>query len=166
MQLRSWPAYTNHKQLSMKILKQNIGRKDLIHVLPRLIIIIIIGQTLPFKYSGHEESVYIFSQMGWEPYGRFLIAGVETIAILLLISPAYIVGAIITLSVISAANFLHFTKLGFEINNDGGLLFALSIIVIICSLIVVLHWNRMRTQEGTVKFNFDVQVEEDENLET
>ena len=91
-----------------------------------------------------------------------MIAVVETIAIILLISPVYIIGSIITLSIISAANFLHFTRLGININGDGGLLFVLSIIVILCSLFIVVHWNRMRTQQDTAKFDFDIQVEEDE----
>lgn len=146
----------------MKVLGQNFTRRDIIHVIPRLIVVVIIAQTLPFKYSGHEESVWIFSQMGWEPWGRYLIAIVETIAIILLISRWYIIGSIITLSVISAANFLHFTRLGININGDGGLLFGLSVTVIICSLFIVVHWNRLRTQTGTAKFDFDIQVEEDE----
>lgn len=146
----------------MKALGQTFTKKDLIHVIPRLIIVIVIGQTLPFKYLGADESIWIFSQMGWEPWGRYMIAVVETIAIILLISPVYIIGSIITLSIISAANFLHFTRLGININGDGGLLFVLSIIVILCSLFIVVHWNRMRTQQDTAKFDFDIQVEEDE----
>lgn len=162
MQLRSWPAYTNHKQRRMNILGQTLGKKDLIHIIPRLIIVIVIGQTLPFKFIGAEESVWIFEQMNWEPWGRYMIASIETIAIILLLSRYYILGAITTLSIISAANFMHFTRLGIDVNNDGGLLFALSIVVIICSLIVVIHWNRMRTQAGSKHFDFEVKVEEEE----
>lgn len=130
----------------MKVFGQNLTTKDLIHVIPRLIVVIVIGQTLPFKYSGHPESIWIFEQMGWEPWGRYMIAIIETIAILLLLSSWYIIGAIISLSIISAANFLHFTRLGLEINGDGGLLFRLSILVIICSLSIVVVWNRIRMQ--------------------
>jgi len=146
----------------MRILGQTLVRKDLIHVIPRLVIVFIIGQTLPFKFIGAEESVWIFAQMGWEPWGRYLIASIETVAIILLISPWYILGAIITLSIISAANFMHFTRLGFNVNDDGGLLFAFSIIVIICSLIIVVHWNRMRTKSDSKDFEFNPGSEEDE----
>lgn len=128
----------------MKVFGQNLTKKDLIHIIPRVIVVIVIGQTLPFKYSGHPESIWIFEQMGWEPWGRYMIAIIETIAILLLLSPWYILGAIISLSIISAANFLHFTRLGLEINGDGGLLFRLSILVIISSLTIVVVWNRIR----------------------
>ncbi len=146
----------------MKILGQTFKTKDLTHVIPRLIIVFVIAQTLPFKYSGHEDSVAIFSQMGWEPWGRYMIAIIETTAILLLISPRYILGAIITLSIISGANFMHFTRLGFDVNGDGGFLFTMSIVVIICSLIVVIHWNSMRSQTDTAKFDFDVKLDEEE----
>ena len=145
-----------------KVLGQTFTRKDVIHIIPRLIIVIIIGQTLPFKYAGHEESIWIFTQMGWEPWGRYLIAIIETVAIILLVSPWYLIGSIITLSIISAANFLHFTRLGIDINGDGGLLFGLSIAVILNSLFIVVHWNRMRVQSGTAKFDFDIKVDEEE----
>ncbi|MBC6400099.1 MAG: DoxX family protein [Ekhidna sp.] len=138
----------------MKALGQTLTSKDLVHIIPRLIIIIIIGQTLPFKYLGADESIWIFTQMGWEPWGRYMIAIIETVAIILLISRWYIVGAIITLSIISAANFMHFTRLGFNINGDGGLLFGLSVAVVICSLMVVIHWNKMRTKKYTKHFDF------------
>ncbi len=137
----------------MKVFGQPFSIKDLIHLIPRLIVVIIIGQTLPFKFFGFEESIWIFSQMGWEPWGRYMIATIESIAIILLLSPWYIVGSIITLSIISAANFMHFTRLGFDINGDGGLLFSLSIVVIICSLIVVIQWNRMRTKKNDPRFD-------------
>jgi len=138
MQLKSWQLYTNTKQPSMKILGQTLERKDLVHLIPRLLVVVIIGQTLPFKYSGAEESVWIFSQMGWEPWGRYLIAIIETTAILFLLSRYYIFGAIITLS----------------------------IIVIICSLIVVIHWNRKRSKNYDKHFDYEVHVEEEAELDS
>lgn len=146
----------------MKVLGQTLVKKDLVHIIPRLLIVIIIGQTLPFKYSGHPESVWIFEQMGWEPWGRYMIAIIETFAIVLLLSPWYIMGAIITLSIISAANFMHFTRLGININGDGGFLFQLSIVVIVCSLIIVIHWNRNRIKKQKTLFDYDVSVEEED----
>ena len=128
---------------------------DLIHIIPRLIVAIILAQTLPFKFSGAEESVWIFEQIGWEPWGRYLIASIETSSTFLLLTNYYIFGAIISISVISAANFLHFTKLGFIVNNDGGLLFILSIIVIFCSLWIILYWNMQRVESKTSNFEFD-----------
>ena len=120
---------------------QSFKRRDLTHWIPRIIVVIIIGQTLPAKFLGVPESVWIFDQLNLEPAGRITIAVLELAAILCLLSRLYIIGAIITLSIISAANFYHFTVLGLEINNDGGLLFLFSIIVVICSLWIVMYWN-------------------------
>ena len=135
--------------------------RDLLHIIPRLIVAIILAQTLPFKFSGAEESVWIFEQIGWEPNGRYLIATIEAVATLLLLTNFYIAGAIISLSIISAANFLHFTKLGFIVNDDGGTLFILSIIVIFCSLWIVLQWNMQRVEQKASNFELDW-TEEDE----
>ncbi len=137
--------------------------KDLVHIIPRLIVAIILAQTLPFKFSGSEESVWIFEQIGWEPWGRYLIASIETVSTIFLLTNYYIIGAIISLSIISAANFLHFTKLGFIVNDDGGTLFILSIIVIFCSLWIVLYWNMQRVERKTS--NFEFQWEDEELLE-
>ncbi|MEQ6168549.1 DoxX family protein [Ekhidna sp. MALMAid0563] len=129
--------------------------KDLMHIIPRLIVAIILAQTLPFKFSGAEESVWIFERIGWEPWGRYLIASIETTATILLLTNYYIFGAIISLSLISAANFLHFTKLGFIVNDDGGVLFIMSIIVIFCSLWIVLYWNMKRVESKTSNFELN-----------
>jgi putative oxidoreductase len=120
---------------------QSFKRRDLSHWIPRIIVIIIIGQTLPAKFLAVPESVWIFDQLNMEPTGRITIAIFELIAITALLSRHYIIGAIISLSIISAANFYHFTVLGLEVNNDGGLLFIFSIIVVMCSLWIVMYWN-------------------------
>jgi len=146
----------------MKVLGQHLQKKDIAHLIPRLIVIFIIGQTLPFKYSGHPDSVWIFEQMGWEPWGRYLIAMIETTAVILLLTRWYIAGAIISLSIISAANFMHFTRLGFDINGDGGFLFQMSIIVIISSLAIVIIWNRSRIRKQKTALDYPVEQIEEE----
>ena len=147
----------------MKVLGQSLTKRDLVHIIPRLLVVFIIGQTLPFKYIGHPESVWIFEQMGWEPWGRYMIAVLETITVLLLLTRWYIVGATLSLSLLSAANFMHFTRLGFELNGDGGFLFKMSILVIISSLVIVISWNRNRKKQQITHFNFDVAVDEEED---
>lgn len=150
--------------MNVKPIFHQFQAKDLIHIIPRLIVAIILAQTLPFKFSGAEESVWIFTQIGWEPWGRYLIASIETVSTLLLLTNYYIFGAIISLSIISAANFLHFTKLGFIVNDDGGLLFILSIIVIFCSLWIVLYWNMQRVESKAANFEFDLYDEDEEDF--
>lgn len=141
--------------MKVKFIGQSFKWGDLVHMIPRLIVAIILAQTLPFKFSGSEESVWIFTQLNMEPWGRYLIASIELVATLLLITNYYVFGAVISLSVISAANFLHFTKLGFIVNEDGGTLFIMSIIVIFCSLWIILYWNMQRTERRTSNFEFE-----------
>tara|TARA_R110000868_G_scaffold148932_1_gene371167 strand:+ start:1216 stop:1593 length:378 start_codon:yes stop_codon:yes gene_type:complete len=95
----------------------------------RIIVAIILIQTLRFKFTAHPDSVYIFERVGLEPFGRIGIGVLELIAgILLLITKTVWIGAILTLGVISGAIFMHLTKLGVEINNDSGVLFATAIL--------------------------------------
>ena len=145
----------------MKLLGQTFEKRDLMHVIPRLLVVFIIGQTLPFKYSGHPDSVWIFEQMGWEPWGRYLIALIETSAVILLLTKRYIAGAIISLSLISAANFMHFTRLGFDVNGDGGFLFKMSIVVILSSLMIIIVWNRNRSKKQSSDLEFEIHLDEE-----
>jgi hypothetical protein len=39
--------------------------------IPRIVAALILLQTLYFKFTGASESVWIFSQLGTEPWGRF-----------------------------------------------------------------------------------------------
>ncbi|MFK7951202.1 MAG: DoxX family protein [Ekhidna sp.] len=141
--------------MKVKIIGQSFKWGDLIHILPRLVVAIILAQTLPFKFSGSEESVWIFTQLNMEPWGRYMIATIELFATILLLTNYYVFGAIISLSIISAANFFHFFRLGFIVNDDGGTLFILSVVVILCSLWLVLHWNMQRLKSRISAFDFE-----------
>lgn len=100
---------------------------------------LILLQTLFFKFSGAAESIYIFEVVGLEPYGRIGSGVVELIAGLLLLIPKYrVYGAMIGLMVITGAIFFHLTKLGIEIQNDGGLLFYYALVVFFSCLIVLI----------------------------
>lgn len=102
---------------------------------------VILLQTLFFKFSGSEESVYIFTQMGIEPWGRYLTGIVEAIAgMMLLVRGLSAYGAAIGLGVISGAIFSHLTVLGIEVMGDGGYLFGLAVAVFVCCVIVL--WFR------------------------
>jgi hypothetical protein len=102
---------------------------------------IILLQTLFFKFTGAPESVYIFTKVGVEPWGRYATGVVELIAALLLLGPRYTwLGGLLALAVISGAIFSHLTVLGIVVQNDGGLLFGLALTVFVTSgIVVVLH---------------------------
>jgi hypothetical protein len=101
---------------------------------------VILLQTLFFKFSGAKESVYIFSTLGMEPWGRIGSGVAELIAsILLLAPPTVIYGALLSLGVISGAIFFHLTKLGIALPavDDHGELFTLAVVVFLCSAVVL-----------------------------
>ena len=98
----------------------------------------ILLQTLFFKFTGASESVYIFSTLGAEPWGRIGSGIVELIASILLLVPATTtIGAALALGVISAAIVSHLTILGIEVQGDGGLLFILALIVFVASAAIL-----------------------------
>lgn len=101
----------------------------------------ILLQTLFFKFSGARESVYIFSTLGLEPWGRIGTGVVELIAsVLLLVPRTAAFGAIVSLGVISGAIASHLTRLGIALPavDDHGELFALALVVFLCSATVLL----------------------------
>jgi len=107
----------------------------------RLTAAIILLQTLFFKFTGAPESVYIFTKVGMEPWGRYGSGVAELIAAILLLSSCHCwLGALLALGVMGGAIMSHLTVLGIVVQDDGGLLFALAVTVAICSLItLILH---------------------------
>jgi hypothetical protein len=98
----------------------------------------ILLQTLFFKFTGAEESVYIFTAVHAEPWGRIGSGVVELIAALLLLVPATVsLGAILTMGVLAGALLTHLTILGLVVMDDGGVLFALALVGFIGSAIVL-----------------------------
>ena len=104
----------------------------------QLVAAAILFQTLFFKFTGAEESVYIFTTLGLEPWGRIGSGVAELIACILLLVPRTVpLGAILALGVISGAIVSHLTKLGIVVKGDGGLLFGLAVVVFVASAVVL-----------------------------
>jgi uncharacterized membrane protein YphA (DoxX/SURF4 family) len=114
----------------------------------QIIVAAILFQTLFFKFTGAEESKYIFTTLGLEPWGRIGSGIVELIAVILLLIPRTIIfGAILALGTIAGAIMSHLTKLGIVVKNsdgtsDGGLLFILACVVFVGSAIILLLHRR------------------------
>ena len=104
---------------------------------------VILLQTLFFKFTGAKESVYIFTTLGMEPWGRIGSGVAELIASILLLLPQTVVfGAVMSLGVISGAIVFHLTRLGIALPlvDDHGELFALAVVVFMCSFaVLVMH---------------------------
>jgi putative oxidoreductase len=115
---------------------------------------VILLQTLFFKFTGAKESVYIFTTVGnWtglsfmEPWGRIGSGVVELIAAILLLLPWTVVfGSLLSLGVISGAIFFHLTALGIALPavDDHGELFALALVVFVCSAaVLIMHRDEL-----------------------
>ena len=102
----------------------------------RLIAAVILLQTLFFKFTAAPESVYIFTQVHAEPWGRLGSGVIELVAALLLLTPRWTwVGSVIAAGVMVGAVLSHLTLLGIEVQGDGGLLFGLALTVLGASAI-------------------------------
>lgn len=118
----------------------------------RLAAAVIMLQTLFFKFTGSEESVYIFSTLGMEPWGRIGTGIFElTASILLLIPRTTAFGALLGMGLMGGALFFHVTKLGIEVKGDGGLLFIYALIVLIsCGVLLFVFQSQIKQE--LVKF--------------
>jgi uncharacterized membrane protein YphA (DoxX/SURF4 family) len=104
----------------------------------KLIAVGILLQTLYFKFSAAEESVYIFTKLGIEPFGRIGSGIVELIASLLILIPrTTLLGALLGSGTMLGAIFSHIFVLGIDVKNDGGELFTLAIITLLCCTILI-----------------------------
>ena len=104
----------------------------------RIVPAAIMLQTLFFKFTGAVESIYIFSQLGLEPIGRYGSGVAELIAGTLLLIPRYSVwGAALALGVMGGAILAHLFVLGIEVMDDGGQLFYMALITAVCSAVIL-----------------------------
>ena len=109
----------------------------------RTVAAVILLQTLFFKFTGAEESVYIFTKVGLEPVGRYASRAVELVAAILLLFQCHAwLGALLASGVMTGAIISHLTVLGVVVKDDGGLLFGMAITVLVCSLAVLFLHRR------------------------
>jgi hypothetical protein len=116
----------------------------------QIIVAIILAQTLFFKFTYAPETRVIFGARGGRPAAT-AVGVVELACVVLLLIPATAsVGAALSLVVIGGAIFTHLTSLGVQVRDpatgetDGGLLFALALIVTAGSLMVLaFRWREL-----------------------
>lgn len=119
-----------------------MNKKNKTSLIIRIIISIIYIQTSYFKLTGHPDSVYIFSKLGIEPYGRFGAGVIELmISPLLLINKTKLLSIIVSLGIIIGIIVSHLYIIGINIKGDNGSLFTLAIIIFILN-IVLIHLHR------------------------
>lgn len=118
--------------------------KKIISIILRLVAAFIMVQTLYFKFTAQPESVYIFTQVGIEPWGRIGTGVAELIASILLLIPRTVaLGALMGIGIMLGAIATHLLILGIQVQGDGGQLFAYAMIVLVASaILLVLHFDQ------------------------
>jgi hypothetical protein len=115
----------------------------------RLLAAVIMLQTLYFKFTAHEQSVALFTQLNMEPWGRIGTGVLELVASLLILYPRTTGwGAGLGLGLMGGAIFFHLTKLGIVFAGDA-ILFIYAVIVFVCCLILFIKY---REQIAIVRF--------------
>jgi len=117
------------------------GKSNLISWACAIIAAFIMLQTLYFKFSGAAESIFIFSSMGIEPWGRWLSGIMELIASILILIPSKRgTGAVLGGGIMAGAILSHLIVLGIEVQDDGGQLFIYAMVTFTaCIINVWLH---------------------------
>ena len=120
---------------------QGVGKKPIFSWIFQIVAALILLETLYFKFTAAKESVFIFSTLGMEPWGRIGSGIAELIsAILILIPSTVTIGAILALGLMAGALLSHLTQLGIVVMDDGGELFILALVVFLSSAVVL--WLR------------------------
>lgn len=126
--------------------------KNIFSWLLRIVAAIILLQTLYFKFSGHPESVELFTKLGVEPWGRIGTGIIELITSILLLIPATaFIGAFLGVGLMAGAILSHVTVIGIESKGDGGQLFILAIIVLV-SCLLILFLQKKQGMDLYIKF--------------
>lgn len=124
--------------------------KNVISWICRIAAAVILLQTLYFKFTGHPESVELFTKLGVEPWGRIGTGVIELITgVLLLIPATAFIGGFLAFGLMVGAILSHLTVVGIESNGDGGTLFTLAIIVLVASIAI----QYLHKEQGMSIFN-------------
>lgn len=108
----------------------------------RLVAAVIMIQTLYFKFTGHPQSVALFTQLGMEPWGRIGTGVMELIASTLILYPRTTGwGAALGMGLMGGALFFHLTKLGIVFDGDA-VLFMYALITFVCCLILFIKYRQ------------------------
>lgn len=109
---------------------------------PRLIAAGVMAFVAYLKLTDNPADIAIFTQLGMEPHGRYLVGAIEGFCALVLLSPYAPVGAVMTSGVMLGAIIAHATKLGLIVNGDGGKHVGLLALVFLSSLLLAFFRRR------------------------
>lgn len=105
--------------------------------IPKVIVAIILLQTLAFKFTSHPDSVALFSALGVESWGRYATGIIELMTSILILIPKYSrIGAFLAVGIMAGAILSHLAILGISVNGDGGALFGMAVVTFLCAAYV------------------------------
>ena len=117
----------------------------------RLLAAGIMLMTLYYKFTAHEQSVRLFTQLGMEPWGRIGTGILELIASLLILYPRTTgIGAGLGAGLMAGAVFFHVTKLGIKFDGDYGLFTMAVLALISCIILLVIYRSQVLNLTGRV----------------
>ena len=106
----------------------------------RLVAAVIMLQTLYFKFTGHEQSIHLFTELGMEPWGRIGTGVFELVASLLILFPRTTgFGAALGMGLMAGAIFFHLTKLGIVFDGDAVLFIYACTTFVCCFILFVIY---------------------------
>jgi len=120
----------------------------------RITVAIIYIQTLYFKFTAHPDSVYIFTKMGVEPFGRISLGVIELIiSICILIPKTKYAAIVMSIVIVLGALMSHIFILGIIVNGDNGLLFSLACLIFLLSIILfIYHYDEIKLKANRILF--------------
>lgn len=139
---------TNYQINTMKFIKKYYS------LFLRITVAIIYIQTLYFKFTAHPDSVYIFTKMGVEPFGRISLGVIELIiSICILIPKTKYAAIVMSIVIVLGALMSHIFILGIIVNGDNGLLFSLACLIFLLSIILfIYHYEEIKLKANRILF--------------
>ena len=114
------------------------GKARIVSWILQLVIAALLGMTMLAKFTSAPEAVTLFSSLGVEPWGRYTVAVIELIGVLLILIPwTAPVGSVFAMGFGVGAMLTHIlpTGVGIEFNDDGGTMFTMAIILFVASTV-------------------------------
>jgi len=111
----------------------------------QVICALILLKTSYTKLSSQASSIIIFSELGMEPTGRYLIGIIELLAaIFMLTNRLAATGAILALGTMMGALIAHITTLGFNVMGDHGRqVFMLAVVISSALTVTILRRKQL-----------------------
>lgn len=121
---------------------------QIIDIGTRLIASGILGFSAFLKLTAAPATVFIFQKLGMEPSGRYGVAVLEIITLILILFPRTAWrGAILGCMLMFGAICMHLTMAQFSILGDNGLMFASAIVVFACCIsVLVFHKSELEAE--------------------